>query len=396
MDSYKNAVDLAARIQPQAPVFCVRPHVAAAAAQWFLDHFSGETFYAVKANPSPWLLQALHDAGVTRFEVASIAEARLIADQFPDAVIAFMHPVKAPEAIAEAYHALGVRTFALDSEEELDKILAATDNADDLTLCVRLSVSNAYARISLAKKFGASGDDAVRLLQRTRLAAPRFGVAFHVGSQTMSPQAYIDAIDTVEQIIVRAGVIVDILDVGGGFPATYPGMTPPPLQDYVDAVSSRFEKMLVAENCVLWCEPGRALSADSSSLVVRIEACKDDCLYINEGVYGALFDAGHLKWPFPIRRVGDKTEPDDLKGFSLYGPTCDDLDFIEGPYYLPADVKTGEYLEIGTLGAYGVSMRTGFNGCSTIIQVIALDGPFCETAAIADLRDVDLDTRVQF
>jgi len=375
VDSYQNAAQLAALTQPQDPVFCIRPHAAQTAARWFLTHFPGETFYAVKANPSPWLLRTLYEAGVTRFEVASIAEVRLIAELFPDATIAFMHPVKAREAIAEAYHQHGVRTFSLDNEDELEKILAATGHAQDLTLCVRLAVSNDHAKISLARKFGASGADAVRLLQKTRLATPRLGVAFHVGSQTMSPDAYVAAIDTVEQVVVQAGVIVDVLDVGGGFPSAYPGMFPPPLENYAAAIKARFEKMLVAENCVLWCEPGRALSAESSSLIVRVEARKGGSLHLNEGVYGALFDAGHLKWPFPVGHLAHRTQPTELAPFSFYGPTCDDLDFIEGPYHLPSDVKAGDYLEVGMLGAYGVAMRTGFNGFAAYREIKVNDAP---------------------
>jgi len=292
--------------------------------------------------------------------------------------------VKAPEAIAEAYHQLGVRTFALDCDDELEKILKATDRATDLTLCVRLAVSNAHAKISLARKFGASGEEAVDLLHKVRLAAPRIGVAFHVGSQTMSPEAYVAAIDTVEQVIIRAGVIVDILDVGGGFPAPYPGMIPPPLEEYAAAIKARFESMLVAENCVLWCEPGRALSAEASSLVVRVEARKGDRLHINEGVYGALFDAGHLKWPFPIRHLKGRNLPSPLMGYSLYGPTCDDLDFIEGPYMLPSDVQVGDYLEVGMLGAYGVAMRTGFNGFSAYGEMCVNDAPMLSLYASPD------------
>lgn len=375
MDSYQNAAQLAARIQPQDPVFCTRPHAATAAARWFLTNFPGETFYAVKANPSSWLLKTLYAAGVTRFEVASIAEVRLIAGLFPDATIAFMHPVKAREAIAEAYHQHGVRTFSLDCDDELEKILDATGQAKDLTLCVRLAVSNAHAKISLARKFGASGEEAVELLRKVRLATPRLGVAFHVGSQTMSPDAYVAAIDTVEQVVVQAGVIVDVLDVGGGFPSAYPGMFPPPLETYAAAIKARFEKMLVAENCVLWCEPGRALSAESSSLIVRVEARKGDRLHLNEGVYGALFDAGHLKWPFPVRHLSDRTQPSELTPYSFYGPTCDDLDFVEGPYHLPADIKVGDYLEVGMLGAYGVAMRTGFNGFAAYREEQVCDAP---------------------
>lgn len=371
--NYKDAAHLVASTEPADPVFCIRPAAAQKAARWFVDQFPGETFYAVKANPSIWLLQTLHAAGVNKFEVASIAEVRLIRSLFADAEIAFMHPVKAPEAIAEAYDQHGVRIFSLDSEAEFEKIQQQTNRANDLTLCLRHAVPNDDAKISLGRKFGVDGDDAVALLQRMRQAARRLGVAFHVGSQTMSPAAYVKAIDIVEQTIVKAGVIVDVLDIGGGFPARYPGMTPPPLADYVDAIERRFEAMLVAENCALWSEPGRALCAEASSLIVRVEARKGESLYINEGVYGALFDAGHLNWPFPVRALG--LGPAAVSAFELFGPSCDDLDYMAGPFFLPTNISVGDYFEIGVIGAYGVAMRTTFNGFTAYAEAVAEDAP---------------------
>ena len=362
MASYKDAAHLVRTLQPIDPVFCTRPHAAEAAARAFLREFPGETFYAVKANPADWLLKTLRRAGVHRFEVASIVEARSVRSLFPDAEIAFMHPVKAEEAVREAYDALGIRVFALDTVEELEKILRATHGADDLTLCLRHRVKNRDAKITLSEKFGAEGDAAATLLQRMRQVSDRLAVGFHVGSQAMAPSAYVDAIETVEQTIVRAGVIVDVIDVGGGFPVSYPGMSPPPIADYFDAIERRFEQMLVAENCALWCEPGRALSAEAASLIVRVEGRKGNDLYINDGAYGALFDAAHLNWPYFMRQISPERAPSAESAFRLFGPTCDDLDLIEGPYWLPSNIGVGDYLEIDGLGAYGAVMATRFNG----------------------------------
>ncbi|MEM8772775.1 MAG: type III PLP-dependent enzyme [Pseudomonadota bacterium] len=374
MANYKDAAHVAAETLPCDPVFCNRPAAARTAARWFASNFPGRTFYAVKANPSPWLLRELHEAGIAGFEAASIAEVRLVSSLLPGAAIAFMHPVKSAEAIREAYEDHGVRIFALDSADELEKILTATNAAEDLTLCLRHAAPSDHAKISLAKKFGIDGDEAVSLLQRMRQNAKTLGVAFHVGSQTMSPAAFTQAIDIVERTIVRAGVIVDVLDVGGGFPAAYPGMTPPPMRAYIDAIAERFEAMLVAENCEIWCEPGRALSAEASSLIVRVEARKGDTLYINDGVYGALFDAGHLNWPFPTRGLS-AAAGEQTAAFSLYGPTCDDLDYMRGPFHLPADISVGDYFEIGVIGAYGAAMASGFNGYGDVHIDVTVDEP---------------------
>lgn len=374
MDNYQSAAHLAESLRPVGPAFCLRPHAARGAARWFTSHFPGKTLYAVKANPAPWMLDILRDEGVG-FDVASIAEARRARAVAPDAFIGFMHPVKSREAIREAYVSLGVRAFALDSLEELAKIVEATDDADDLTLCVRIAVSSDLAKISLASKFGAAPEEAPALLRQARLKAARLGVCFHVGSQAMSPAAFTAALDRVERAIVVAGVFVDVLDVGGGFPAPYPGMMAPPLQDYVDAIEARFERMLVAENCELWCEPGRALAAEAASLLVRVEARKGDRLHINDGVYGALFDAGALNWTFPARAMKAIEAPREVIGYSLYGPTCDDYDAMAGPFYLPSDMSVGDYIEIGMLGAYGAAMATRFNGFGEHQEFVVTDAP---------------------
>jgi ornithine decarboxylase len=333
------------------------------AAAWFRDNFPGEVLYAVKANPSPWVLDALWAAGQRWFDVASEAEVNLIASRFPEATMAFMHPVKSRKAIERAY-IQGVRIFSLDCEAELEKIVASTFGAKDLTLVVRLACSNKDAGYALTGKFGVSEDDAPALLQKARAHADNLGVSFHVGSQCMSPSAYRDAMEMASRVIREAGVTIDIVDVGGGFPSAYPGMTPPDLSLYVDVIDEAFEDMPVLMNADLWCEPGRALVAESTSILARVELVKDGALYINDGSYGNLFDAAHCKWPFPVKahRAEGDFDAEDTAEFKLYGPTCDSIDTMEGPFVLPADIKEGDYIEIGMLGAYGVAMQTRFNG----------------------------------
>lgn len=392
METYQDAVQLTSETRPTQPVFCIRPHAARKAAHWFRVNFPGNCLYAVKANPAPWIIEIFRDAGVS-FDVASLDEARLVRSIAPDAMLGFMHPIKASHAIAEAYFDLGVRTFSLDSLAELDKIMLATGNARDLTLCVRIAVSSEMSRISLASKFGASAEEAVELLQRCRQAAERLGVCFHVGSQAMAPAAFVSALDRVEQAVVRAGVIVDIVDVGGGFPAPYPGMIPPPLAHFVDAIKARFETMLVAENCELWCEPGRALCAEAASLVVCVEGRKGDRLYINDGIYGALFDAGTLNWPYPIRLLRSTHDTMLPIAYHLFGPTCDDHDHIEGPFQLPADMRVGDYVEFGMLGAYGSAMATRFNGFGCYQENVVTDAPLLSAYGLNEFPAIELEEK---
>jgi ornithine decarboxylase len=376
-----SAVDAAAiaRTRPVQPVTLLRPHAATRAARFFVENFPGRSLYAVKANPSPDLLQILWEAGVTHYDVASLGEVRLVAETLPDATLCFMHPVKAEEAIAEAYHIHGVRTFSLDTIEELDKIVSATSTGDvpaaDLNLLVRIRVSSEHAKLSLASKFGTDHADVKALLFAARQAADALGICFHVGSQAMSPSAYAEAMGRVRDAIVEAAVTVDIVDVGGGFPSTYPGMEPPPLQSYFAVIHDAFEKLPISYSAELWCEPGRALCAEYASLLVRVEKRRGDELYINDGAYGALFDAAHIGWRFPVNLVREEGSRARDVGFSFYGPTCDDLDHMAGPFDLPGDVAAGDYIEVGMLGAYGCAMRTGFNGFGTEARVIVEDEP---------------------
>ena len=376
MERYQSATDVVQSEHPQYPVFCRRPFAAERAARWFSTHFPGKSFYAVKANPAPWLIAALQAGGIDHFDVASIKEARLARELAPTATLGFMHPVKSTEAIAEAYFDLGVRIFALDSEAELEKIIAATSGARDLTLCVRLHVPSGLSKIPLTQKFGVQGSEAAGLMRRSRQVAARLGVCFHVGSQTMAPSVFTMALETAQRAIVRSGVIVDVLDVGGGFPSVYPNMAPPPLEFFVQEIERCFETtMLVAENCELWCEPGRALSAEAASLIVRVEHRKADCLHINDGVFGALFDAGPLGWLYPVRQLGTREGAVSQAAYSFYGPTCDDFDVMRGPFMLPENIRPGDYIEIGMLGAYGATMRTDFNGFAAHQDVEVADMP---------------------
>ncbi len=361
--------------RPVQPVTLVRPHAARRAARFFAEKFPGRSLYAVKANPSPDLLEILWESGITHYDVASIAEVRLVAKTLPQATSCFMHPVKAEEVIAEAYHEHGVRTFSLDTMDELQKIVRATGGATDLNLCVRLRVSSDHSKLSLASKFGAEPGETRALLQAARQAADALGLCFHVGSQAMSPAAYAEAMARVRAAIVEAAVTVDIVDVGGGFPSTYPGMEPPPLETYFEVIHRAFEDLPVSYSAELWCEPGRALCAEYASVLVRVERRRGDELYINDGAYGALFDAAHIGWRFPVKLVRDGGSDARDMAFSFYGPTCDDLDHMAGPFMLPADVKAGDYVEIGMLGAYGCAMRTVFNGFGSALKMVVEDEP---------------------
>ena len=385
MHNFHSALDLVRERSPERPVALVRPDAVALAGSWFQQNFKGEVLYAVKANPSPWVIETLRDAGITSYDVASIPEIELVRSVQPGAKLAFMHPVKSRRAISAAYFDHGVRTFALDTREELEKIIDATGQAKDLNLLVRLHVSAEGAAYTLSGKFGVSVEQAPSLLLAARQATNELmGVSFHVGSQCMRPTAYQAAMAQASRALVRAGVFADVVDVGGGFPSVYPGMVPPDMSDYVDSIHRGFDEMRVHETTELWCEPGRALVAESSSILAKVELKKGDALYLNDGSYGSMFDATHSRWPFPTKLVRPGGEASSLlKPFRFYGPTCDSIDHMPGPFWLPEDVREGDYIEIGMLGAYGVAMNTRFNGFGENDHAVVHDAPMASMYGLA-------------
>ena len=235
-------------------------------------------------------------------------------------------------------------------------------------------MSSDYAELSLASKFGADLEEMRELLMQTRQVADSLGICFHVGSQAMSPHAYVQALEKVRAAIVDASVTVDVIDIGGGFPSVYPGMEPPALMDYFRIIDRTYESLPISYSAELWCEPGRALCAEYSSLIVRVERRRGTELYINDGAYGALFDAAHIGWRFPVRYLGEGRS-ETLEDFSFYGPTCDDMDHMAGPFPLPGDMAAGDYIEIGMIGAYGAAMKTSFNGFGSAQSYIVTDEP---------------------
>ncbi len=374
LDTFASASALIATNKAEKPVVGFRPHAAGRAARWFIANFPGDVAYAYKANSNVFLLGALYGAGVRHFDVASLPELE-DACTIPDATFHFMHPVKSRHAIRRAF-GMGCRSFALDSEDELDKILAETSNARDLVLWVRVAVPALNSRIPLERKFGIVGTRAARLLMKTRQVAKELGITFHVGSQTISPDAWLLAFAEVKKLIVTAGVVVDRIDVGGGFPSRYSNEMPAPLADFMTVIRDGIEDLPVAERCRVMCEPGRALVAEAESLIVRVDARRGTDLYINDGSYGMLFDAAHLGFVFPTRLVGREVrDPHILTPFELWGPTCDSIDHMKGPFLLPEEIREGDYIEIGNTGAYARAIAGKFNGYGQYEEVILQDEP---------------------
>jgi ornithine decarboxylase len=370
-DTFTSAAALIAHVTPSNPVVGLRPHLIQARARRILAAFPGSVLYAVKCNDAPEVMRALWAGGVREFDTASIGEVRAVRSLLPQARCHFMHPVKSVGAIAEAYRGHGVRQFVFDHPDELAKIVAATGCADDLELFVRLAVPGEGALLALTGKFGVSVDDAGALVRAARGYAKVVGLTFHVGSQCVDPAAYGRAIALAAEVVRQVGP-VDDLDVGGGFPARYLG-NEPEFEQFVATIREAVARHGLV--CRLQCEPGRALVADGASALARVELRRDDSLYLNDGVYGNLAE---LKWigpHFPMRLVRPPRPSDGGRtGFDLYGPTCDSIDSMPGPHWLPADTDEGDWVEVGMMGAYSNAMRSGFNGFSSEKLAILSDG----------------------
>ena len=363
MQKFKDVNELVNTLRPDFPVYCVRYESIKTSTEFFKKNFPGKVLYAVKTNPNEKVLKQIILNGIENFDVASISEIKLIKKLKPNANLYFMHTVKSREDIAEAYHKLNIKNFALDTKDELQKILEATNQAKDLNLFVRIAISNEHAEIDLSRKFGALSSEALGLVRLCKEHAKKIGISFHVGSQCMHKISFSKAIAEVGNIIKKTKIIPDVINVGGGFPSIYPNLSPEPLGSYIEEIKLALAKLKLPNVPDLICEPGRAIVAESGSTIVKVLLRKKEKLYINDGTYGTLFDAGVPNFIFPSKMISNgRVQSKKLTAFSFFGPTCDSLDYMKGPFLLPNNIKEGDYIELGQLGSYGLTFRTKFNG----------------------------------
>ena len=363
MQKFKSVDELVNQLKPTEPVYCIRKKSIQLASKFFQKQFPGKVLYAVKTNPHPTVLKTLVDSGINNFDIASIKEIEAIKNINPRAKCSFMHTVKSRESINEAYFKHGIRAFSLDTKDELIKILESTNQAKDLELHVRVAVSNEHAEIDLSKKFGALTSEAIGLLRLTKQYAKKIVLSFHVGSQCINPISYSKGISELKYIIKKTKIIPDIINIGGGFPTIYPDLIPQSLETYIKEIKKGLGDLDLEKLPEIICEPGRAIVAESGSTIVKVNLRKKQKLYINDGTYGTLFDAGVPNIVYPSRLItSGRIISKKLTSFDFFGPTCDSMDYMKGPFVLPNNIKENDYIELGQLGAYGLTFRTQFNG----------------------------------
>tara|TARA_B100002052_G_scaffold44076_1_gene36790 strand:+ start:4341 stop:5519 length:1179 start_codon:yes stop_codon:yes gene_type:complete len=363
MEKFKSVDDLINQLKPTEPIYCIRKKSIQLSSNYFLKNFPGQVLYAVKTNPQKLVLKTIVDSGINNFDVASIKEIESIKNISPNSICSFMHTVKNRESIKEAYFKYGVKAFSLDTKDELIKIIESTNHAKDLELYVRVSVSNEHAEIDLSKKFGAISSEACGIFRLTKQYAKKIGLSFHVGSQCMHPISYAKGIAEIGNIIKRTKIIPDVINIGGGFPTIYPDLIPQSLDCYFKEIKKALADLKLHKLPQIICEPGRAIVAESGSTIVKVNLRKKQKLYINDGTYGTLFDAGVPNIVYPSRLIKNgRIISKKLTSFDFYGPTCDSMDYMKGPFILPNNIKENDYIELGQLGAYGLTFRTDFNG----------------------------------
>ena len=363
MQKFKSVDKLVNQLKPTEPVYCIRRDSINIASKFFQNKFPGKILYAVKTNPHPLVLKTIVESGINDFDIASIKEVEAIRSVSPDAKCSYMHTVKSKESINEAYFKYNIKTFSIDTKDELIKILNSTNQAKDLELFVRVAVSNEHAEIDLSKKFGAQTSEAIGLYRLTKQYAKKIGLSFHVGSKCMHPISYSKGINEIKYIIKKTKIVPDVINIGGGFPTIYPDLVPQSLDSYFEEIKNSLNKLKLEKKPEIICEPGRAIVAESGSTIVRVNLRKKQKLYINDGTYGTLFDAGVPNIVYPSRIItSGRIISKKLTSFDFYGPTCDSMDYMKGPFILPNNIKEGDYIELGQLGAYGLTFRTQFNG----------------------------------
>ncbi len=360
---FDDVVSVVRALQPSYPVYCLRPELLTLTAKRFASMFPGTVLYAVKCNPHPAVLDAMYRGGIRHFDTASLPEIAQICETYPDAHAYFMHPVKARAVIRMAHSAYGIRHFVVDHEDELNKVLEET-GSHDITVIVRIKTENTGDSLyDLASKFGAPPDEAAALLRAVADRGCKTGLAFHIGSQCREPKVYRQALDRCGAVLTKAGVEIECLDVGGGFPAHYANAVVPPLENYIAEIRGGLKDMGLKPTVSVFSEPGRALVAAGCSLLTHVQLRKGELLYINDGIYGSLSEMTQVDIRMPVRLIRLKGEVSRrLRPFRLNGPTCDSLDIVPGTFELPEDVREGDWIEIDQLGAYSNALATHFNG----------------------------------
>lgn len=320
-------------------------------------------YYAIKSNDHPKIIERI-DHLVDGYDIASLNEWRQLRDQkiSPERIL-YSNPVKIDEHIQETYRD-GVRYYAVDSIDEIKKMSELTPGAN---IYFRIEVSDHGSRLPFAKKFGLRPDHVLEYADLAKNMGLRVcGLAFHVGSQAENVQVWKRAFEVCGGLIEKLkkqGIEIELLDIGGGFPADY-GQPIPSISTVCRSINAGIKKWIPAGVTVA-AEPGRFIGANSSILVTKVLAREHrsgtDWLHLDMGVFQGMMEILETKgWKFPV--FTDKYPNGYKKDFALAGPTCDGCDVLGTDYLLPSDMGRGDKIYFKSAGAYTTVYGSNFNG----------------------------------
>ena len=362
-DNFNDVASLLRTVRPKEPVYCIFPHVYRETTLEFLRGFPGRVLYAVKANSNATILNLLTASGICHFDCASLREIEQVDAINPDATKYFMIPTRIREAARTAQEIYGVRHFVVDHLSGLSQLVQEIESSRSV-IFARMAVHHESAMEDLSIRFGAPPEEMPLLLQSIRDSGAEPALAFNVGSSVTDPEAYRYAISIARSVLEQLPFRLRLIDVGGGYPKSYPGFIVPQLEEYFRAVAESVATLPLADNAEVLGEPGRALAAPGMSAVVEVLLRKDNRLFLNDGMFGIFWVLridGHDRYPVRTFRNGKPLEGATME-FQINGPTCDSTDTLPGLVPLPVDIRAGDYLEFGNIGAYSISGRTDFNG----------------------------------
>lgn len=336
--------------------------------------FIGHIYYAVKANPHLDVIDALSRTQIDGFDVASVEECRRVRSIAPASALLYTHPIKSRAAIESAYREFGVTTFVVDSIQELEKIRDVVPaSAIEIMVRFKSRASSSSCSQDLNSKFGADLEEGMTLLKCAKDMGAQTGASFHVGSQQLQTHSYRDTINWLCEGLRQTNIQLSTFSVGGGMPAFAQTEGAHEITRLYHDISECLKEQPVLSGARLIAEPGRSLVHDTMTLDVEILHCDANRLFINDGIYGSLLDAGLCGQQFRI------TAPEFNQGactraYQIFGPTCDSLDVLPGLYRLPDNVSEGDRLRIHGVGAYGRALTENFNGLCAAPQFVKVGG----------------------
>jgi len=375
IESYPSVEALLDAVNPAKPVYCIYPHVYKETAEQFLQDFPGRVLYAIKACSEPAIVEIFVDTGIRHFDCASLAEIEIVKSISNETTCYFMVPVRIRGEARIAQSKFGVRHFLIDHESGIEQLKSEVDVSNTI-IFARMAVHHPAATWDLSTKFGAPASDIPGLLTAIAETGAEPALAFNVGSSVTDPAAYRDSIESAAGILESVPMDIRLVDVGGGYPRSYPDFEMPPLNEYFDSIRDTSAKLPLADNGEILGEPGRAMAGPGLSAVSEVLQRKDDKLYLNDGMHGIFWELryiGHSEFPCRTFR-GNKRLDGNLMPFTLFGPTCDSADVLPSRIQLPDDIRPGDYLEFGRLGAYSLTGRSDFNGCYSD-HIVMIDDP---------------------